>query len=133
MKNFLLLVILIVFVTVIGRNNSNKKYGIVRMDVNRQAVVERKFVLYIPQSIKFGESLVNEKRQGVLILYVNDKKFCYIRPLDVKRNEYFLNEKCGTKLETMEVVAGDKIEFKFGQSNMPHAEKVVLYGEEELR
>lgn len=132
MKNLFVLFVFALMISAIKTKNlPNKNVQIVRVDVKSRAIVDKKFTLFIPLSLKFGDKLVNENKQGVINLYINDQKFCYKRPSDVKRNEYFLDVKCGNNFTVLIVEKGDKITIKFAKSNLMQPENVVLYGEEE--
>lgn len=136
MKNLFILFAFVLFVlTIKGREQAdkNRKLNIVRLDVKRKSIVDKEFTLYIPNSLKFGDELVNEKVQGVLNLYVNEEMFCYVRPKDVQRNEYIIDPTCGSAKKFIDVKPGDDIEVKFAKSNMPKAANVVLFGEEEVK
>lgn len=130
MKSLFILFVAVVAVIAIKKEHTNKKMELVRIDVRRTLTVDKSFMLYIPRSIKFGEPLVNEKVEGVITLHVQGRTFCYIRHIEITRNEYLLSPKCGDMFKSLDVVNGDKIEFKFGKSNMLQAENVPMFGEE---
>jgi hypothetical protein len=103
-----------------------------RLDVLKTEVVDTSFTLFIPVSIKFGQKLVNTKRQGVVKFYINNRLWCYVRPNDVQRNEYYLDSSCSDKTREVDVYRGDDLEFDFSESNMLRPGKVALYGEKDV-
>lgn len=135
MKNLLVLfVFLLIVLTIKEKNNVGKAKKIVphRIDVTRYAIVDTKFTVFIPRSIKFGQELVNPNIEGMIYLYVNDKLYCYVREVGVPRNEYSIDSECGEVNRMEDLKVGDEIEFNFSSSNMWQAENVPLFGEKEV-
>ena len=133
MKNvFLLFSTLALFWTIKVKPYSNQQRLLVRMDVLRQAQVDRQFTLHIPRSIKFGDELVRPERAGTIYIKVADKKFCFVRPVEITRNEYFFSANCGDDVRFLDVSTIDVISINFDKSNMLKAGNVPLYGEETI-
>jgi hypothetical protein len=128
-KLFVLFVFLIAVSLIKKHHDESKVYNLVRLDIRTRTIVDKNLTVFIPMSLKFGDELVNEKKQGVLKLYVKGEEFQYIRPLDVPRNEYFLQG----DTKNVELTEGDEIVIKFSQSNMPKTENVVLFGQVEVK
>jgi hypothetical protein len=132
MKSLFILFVAVIAVIAIKEEHKPKKMELVRIDVRRTLIVNKPFMLYIPRSIKFGDPVVNAKVEGIITLHVQGRTFCYIRPIDFTRNEYLLSPKCGAMNKGLDVVTGDKIEFKFSKSNMWQAQNVPMFGEEAI-
>jgi hypothetical protein len=107
-----------------------KKYKLVRLDVEYSEVIDFTGKLYVPKTIQYGDTPVKGKGLGIVEISIAGNFYTYFQR-DPNYNIYYLDEKI-TETE-IEVDKGTKIVTYFEDSNLKYPMPIKFFLEKEIK